>query len=512
MFDILHALMGGFGHVFGAHTLMLMVVGVGVGVVAGALPGISFVNAMALALPFTYLLQPEQAMVFLTGIYVGGVFGGSISAILINIPGTPASLPSCWDGYPMTRKGQAARALGIAIMCSAVGGFISALLMIFLSPPFAKIALTFDQPEFFAATALGLISVVAMAKPGQMLVTMTMMFVGLIVGTVGLDPFYGEARLTFGTAILENGISFVVVLVGMFAIGEVLSALETPQSTQHIGDKDQRAKLPSVREIWALKGTMARASGLGCLIGIIPGAGALIGAVLSYAVERTVSKRGAEFGTGVEEGLAAPETAKNATTGAATIPMLTLGIPGSAATAVMMAALMLHGVQPGPLLFVSSTDLVYTVFAGYLVANAFMIVAGLLVARGFASLMKIPAAILFGTIVVLCVIGAFGVRNNWADVYICVAFGFIGYFAHRFGVPSTPMILGVILGPLAERFFFASLETYERDYWIFFTRPYSATIMGLSALFLAWSLRPHLKRLFHRDGAGRDGSTAVARS
>ena len=495
--EILQNLAIGFGHMFGLTPILLLVCGMSVGVVAGALPGISFVNAMALALPFTYVMEPTNAMVFLAGLYCGGVFGGSISSILINIPGSPGSLPATWDGYPMTRRGESARALGIAITCSAIGGLASALMMIFVSPPFASFALQFGQPEFFAATVLGLVSVVAIAK-GNMIASMVSLFTGLAVGSIGLDPLYAIPRLTFGSPILDNGISFVVVLIGMFAIGEVLAWISESSPRSMAPQMETRARLPAFTDLFKLKGAIARGTGIGCAIGAIPGAGAIIGAIISYGVEKQVSRRGDEFGTGVEEGLAAPETAKNATTGTATIPLLTLGIPGSAATAIMLAALMLHGVNPGPMLFITGVDLVYTVFAAYLVANLLMIAVGLLVARAFAMIMRIPPVLLFGFIVVLCLVGAFGVRNNIADVYICIGFGILGYVLRRFGIPAAPLILGVILGPLAERYFLTSMISYDNQITIFFVRPLSAAILALALAFLLWSLWPAIRSVVHR--------------
>ena len=338
---------------------------------------------------------------------------------------------------------------------------------------------------------------VAIAK-GNMTASMVSLFAGLTIGAVGLDPLYAIPRLTFGSQILDNGVSFVVVLIGMFAIGEVLAWIGKRGPTNLHAEMETRARLPGVRDLYQLKGAISRGTGIGCAIGAIPGAGAIIGAIISYGVEKQVSRRGDAFGTGVEEGLAAPETAKNATTGTATIPLLTLGIPGSAATAIMLAALMLHGVNPGPMLFITGVDLVYTVFAAYLVANLLMIAIGMLVARVFALLMKIPPVLLFGFIVVLCVVGAFGVRNNMADVYICIGFGILGYLLRRYGVPSAPLILGVILGPLAERYFLTSMISYDNQVSIFFTRPLSAAIMALSLLFLLWSLWPDIRRLIAR--------------
>lgn len=466
----------------------IMLIGLAVGTVAGALPGISFVNAMAMALPFTYAMTPAGAMVFLGGIYAGGVFGGSISAILINIPGTPASLPTCWEGYSMTKRGQAARALMLALLASALGGIASALLLTFGAPPFAEIALTFDQPEFFAATFLGLISVIAIAKEAPA-VSMVSLFCGILIGSVGVDPLYGMPRLTFGLPALQNGIDFVVVMIGLFALTEVLEMLG--KRTHGQGDaKNVRMRLPSLKELWALKAPALRGTAIGCLIGTVPGAGATVGSVVAYGIEKQVSPRGHEFGTGVEAGLVAPEAANSATTGAAMIPLLTLGIPGSAATAIMLAALVLHGITPGPLLFTTQTDLVYTVFASLILANVFMIGAGMLVARGFATLMKVPPTVLGAFIVVLSVIGAYGVRNNIVDVYICLGFGVLGYAMKHFSFPSAPLVLGVILGPLAERYFMTSLANYDNDPTIFLTRPISGSIMAFSLVFMIWALVP----------------------
>ena len=477
-------------------NLGIMLIGLTVGVVAGALPGISFVNAMAIALPFTYMMTPLSSMVFLGGIYAGGVFGGSISAILINIPGTPASLPSCWDGYPMTKRGESSRALTIAISASATGGVVSALLLTFGAPPFAQFALSFGQPEFFAATVLGLVSIIAIAKSAPW-VSLLSLFLGVVVGSIGVDPLYGVPRLTFGIPGLQSGINFVVVMIGLFAFCEVLEML-AKASHGSGNDGKTRFKLPSFRDFWAVKGAAARGAGIGCMIGMIPGAGATVGAVVAYGIEKQVSPHGAKFGTGVEAGLAAPEAAKNATTGAAMIPLLTLGIPGSAATAIMLAALVLHGVTPGPLLFAMQTDMVYTIFASLLLANLFMIGAGVLVARGFSSLLKVPPTILGAFIVVMSVVGAYGVRNNLFDVYVCLFFGFVGYVMKRVNFPTAPLVLGVILGPLAERYFLTSLANYDNDVGIFLSRPISASILAFALVFVMWSLLPEAIRKMRR--------------
>ncbi|WP_353861686.1 tripartite tricarboxylate transporter permease [Azospirillum formosense] len=494
--DILANLAGGFAGALDPYNFVLLVSGLMLGVVAGALPGISFVNAMAIALPFTYLLPPVTAMSFLGGIYVGGVFGGSISSILINIPGTPASLPSCWDGYPMTRKGLSSRALSIAITASAFGGLASALLLTFGAPPFASFALKFDQPEFFAATILGLISVIAIAKHAPLMSALSM-FLGLLIGTVGVDPMYGMPRLTLGVPDLESGINFTVVMIGLFAIGEVVDLIcKRAGGARSIATKP--GKQIGLSDLWRVKSSILRGTGLGCTIGVIPGAGATVGSVIAYSVEKQASGKGDRFGTGVEEGLAAPEAAKNATTGTAMIPLLTLGIPGSAATAIMLAAMLIHGLNPGPLLFTSNASLVYTIFASMLIANLLMIVAAMGVARVFSTLMRVPPAILGAFIIVLSVVGAYGVRNNLFDVYVCLAFGIAGYVMKRTGFPPAPLVVGVILGPLCERYFLTSLANYDGNMAVFVSRPISGTILALAAAFLVWSMWPSGKPLLRR--------------
>ncbi|APE45600.1 hypothetical protein BOO69_18685 (plasmid) [Sulfitobacter alexandrii] len=492
----LDLLLGGFAAAFQLATFATIVIGLLVGVVAGALPGISFVNAMAMALPFTYVMEPTQSMLFLGGIYVGGVFGGSISAIIINVPGTPASLPATWDGYQMTKRGEVKRALTIAVTASAFGGLVSALVLTFFSAPFASFALKFSQPEFFAATVLGLVSVIAIAKD-QPIVTVVSLLAGIAIGTVGVDPLFGQARFSFGFSEMESGIRFVVVMIGLFAIGEVVDLIAT---NRDLRPKKTEGKEKAVRfaDIYGVKGAILRGTGLGCMIGMIPGAGATPGAVIAYGIEKQISKRKDAFGTGVEEGLAAPEAAKNATTGAAMVPLLTLGIPGSAATAIMLAAMMLHGVNPGPLLFIMDPSMVYTIFAAMIIANVLMIGAGIGVAQIFSTLMKTPPAILAAFIIVLSIVGAFGVRNNIFDVYVCLAFGVLGWGMKRIGFPSAPMVLGVILGPLAERYFLTSLVNAKQDWTVFFTRPISGTILFLALIFAVWSLWAPISNLIRR--------------
>lgn len=505
--ETLHLLANGMATALVPLNFGVMLIGLFIGVVAGAVPGISFVNAMAISLPFTYLMSPLLAMMFLGGIYVGGVFGGSISSILVNIPGDPDSVPSCWDGYPIAKRDGAVHALSIAITASAVGGLVSAFLLMFGAPPFARFALTFDQPEFFAATVLGLVSVLALCR-GNLAMGLMSLFGGIALGAVGADPLFGANRLTFGSTLLENGIEFVVVMIGIFAIAEVLESFsDCEQLDLRVKDKAKMGLL-TPREIWKLRASISRGTAIGCLIGVIPGAGAAVGAFVAYGLERQINRRGDEFGTGIEDGLAAPEASKNATTGTAMIPLLTLGIPGSAGAAIMLAALMLHNVQPGPMLFKNNPDMIYAIFASFTLANVMMIVVSMIVARSFGALMRVNQTVLYAFILVLCLIGAFAVRNNIADVFLAVAFGIMGYYMRRWGLPTAPLVLGVVLGPLAEGYFMTAMATYGTA-TVFFTRPYSAAILFVAVFFVAWSLIP---RKAQTDQKARDDEARLAPS
>jgi putative tricarboxylic transport membrane protein len=477
-------------------NFLMILVGLAIGIVAGALPGITMLNSIVLVLPFTYLMGIVPSLLLMTSIYIGGVFGGSITGILFNIPGDPMNVPTTWEGYKLNKKGQVRLALGMAIMASAIGGFLSALIMTFASPPFAKIALSFSTVEYFAVVLLGLTSVVVIGHvsvPGALI----SLFTGLFLGTIGTESQYGITRFAFGIPFLESGIDFVTVLIGLFAIGEVLEQLSTPKEagvSESAAPADARPRLPSIKELWSLRGSILRGLGTGVVIGAIPGTGATVASFVSYGLEKQVSKHPERFGTGVLEGLTASETSVNASTGGAMIPLLTLGIPGSGATAVMMGAFLLHGVQPGPLLFTQTPHAVYTIFVGMLLANLIMIVMGLLAARSFAQLMKVPEPILAAFIIAFCFLGAYALRNDMADVWMTMLFGILGFFMRRYNLPIPPMILGIILGPLAEQYFLTSMVSNGNDLTVFLTRPVSAVLIIASVGLLLWPVRGRLRK------------------
>lgn len=481
-------------------NFLMILAGLAIGIVAGALPGITMLNSIVLVLPFTYLMGIVPSLLLMTSIYIGGVFGGSITGILFNIPGDPMNVPTTWEGYQLNKKGQVRLALGMAIMASAIGGFLSALILTFASPPFAKVALTFSTVEYFAVVLLGLASVVVI---GQVSIAgaLISLFAGMFLGTIGTEAQYGITRFAFGLAVLDTGIDFVTVLIGLFAIGEVLDQLSATKGTGG-GDAatpaTARAQLPSPRQLWALRGSILRGLGTGVVIGAIPGTGATVASFVSYGLEKQVSKHPERFGTGVLEGLTASETSVNASTGGAMIPLLTLGIPGSGATAVMMGAFLLHGVQPGPLLFSKSPHEVYTIFVGMLLANLIMIVMGLIAARCFAQLMKVPEPILAAFIIAFCFLGAYALRNDMSDVWMTMLFGVLGFFMRRYNLPIPPLILGIILGPLAEQYFLTSMVSHGNDVTVFFTRPVSAGLILTTVALLVW---PALRWRFGRGRA-----------
>jgi putative tricarboxylic transport membrane protein len=485
--EILANLGVGFLNVVQPLNLAMVVLGLGVGILAGVLPGITMLNAIVLVLPFTYLMGIVPALLLMIGIYCGGVFGGSITAILFNIPGDPMNVPTAWEGYRLNRQGQARYALGLAIMASAIGGLASALCLAFFAPPFARFALTFSTVEFFSVVVFGLASVAVLGH-ASMAGALISLLAGMFLGTVGTEAQYGVERFTFGVPFLRTGVDFVTVLIGLFAIGEILDQLAVPgpRGATAVAQPRSVPRLPLL-DLWPLRGSLARGTAVGIAVGGLAGAGATVSAFVAYGLERQVSHEPERFGTGHAGGLVAAESANNGSTGGAMIHLLTLGIPGSAATAVMMGVFLLHGIQPGPLLFSRQPEQVYTLLAGMILANVLMIALGFLAAVGFATLMRVPAPILDTFIVVFCFIGAFALRNDMADVWLTMLFGVLGFVMRRWELPVPPLVMGIILGPMAEQYFLTSMVSHGNDLTVFVTRPVSAVALSLSALLVVWA-------------------------
>jgi putative tricarboxylic transport membrane protein len=469
-------------------NLGMIALGLVVGILAGALPGITMVNSIVLVLPFTYLMGIVPSLLLMIGVYCGGVFGGSITGILFNIPGDPMNVPTTWEGYRLSRQGRTRYALGLAIMSSAVGGLVSALFLAFFAPPFARVALGFSSVEFFAVVVFGLASVSVLGQ-SAMLPALVSLFAGMFLGTIGTEQQYGVERFAFGVPFLKTGVDFVTVLIGLFAIGEVLEQVVLAQVPAPAAASSATAvpRLPLL-DLWSLRGPLARGTLVGIVVGGLAGAGATVSSFVSYGLEKQFSRRPELFGTGHAPGLVASEASVNGSTGGAMIHLLTLGIPGSAATAVMMGAFLMHGIQPGPLLFTTQTTAVYTIIAGMIVANVAMIGLGFVAALSFATLMKVPAPILNTFIVVFCFLGAYALRNDMADVWLTMLFGVLGFFMRRWGLPVPPLVMGVILGPMAEAYFLTSMVSSGNDPSVFVTRPVSAVLLVLSVTMVAWPL------------------------
>jgi putative tricarboxylic transport membrane protein len=492
--EVLQALGVGFVHVFAPANLVALFVGLVLGLLVAVLPGLTLVMGVVLALPFTYTMQVTPAIILLTAMYVAGTYAGAWTSILFHVPGEPIDVPMLWDGYAMARNGDAAKALGWTLSAALVGGLAAATAMVALAQPVARIALTFSTPEYFAIIFFGLASVVSLggASLANALISLC---AGLLVATVGVDDTYGAVRFTFGVPILSDGIDYLVVMVGAFGLGEVFLRMEQRFRSiplQSAGEASTR--LPSLREAAAVKGTYARGTLLGIVIGLVPGAGATVASFLSYGIEAQYGRRKALMGSGIPEGIVAPQSAATSSVGGAMIPLMTMGIPGSGATAIILGAFLLHGLQPGPQVFETSPDIVYAVFASIFVAVIGMCLIGYFAARYLVRVLELPEVIISAYVVMLCILGAFAARNNITDVWLIVVFGVIGYLCERFRFPITPMVLGVILGPLAETNFMTTMISFGNDWTVFFTRPISGTIMVVAVLTIVYPVFRQLRK------------------
>lgn len=471
--------------------LIMIFLGVAGGIAIGALPGLTATMGVALLLPLTFGMDTVSGILLLLGIYVGAIYGGSISAILLRTPGTPAAAAAAIDGYALSTKGQAGRALGISTFSSFVGGLISAILLTLISPQLAKLALKFTAQEYFALAVFGL-SIIASISGKSLVKGLIAGVLGLLVATVGIDPITGYLRYTFNNVNLMGGISFIPIMIGLFALSQIFIALENMSGEKTI-DQKVNSVFPNISDIKTIFPTTIRSGFIGTFIGTIPGAGGDIGAFISYNEAKRFSKNKDEFGHGAIQGVAAPEAGNNGVTGGAMIPLLTLGIPGDAVAAIMLGALMMQGLQPGPLLFTQNGPLVYTIFLGLIVANFCMLFLGFLGIRVFTKITKIPKNILFPLIFVLCIVGSYAINNNIFDVYVMFASGIIGYLLEKVEIPTSPIVLALILGPMAESNLRRSLVMAEGNYLTFFTRPFSALFLILAIITLVTPMIKNIK-------------------
>jgi len=478
--DFLANLSQGFSIALSPWNLVYAFIGATIGTAIGVLPGLGSPATIALLLPVTYKMDPTSAIIMLAGIFYGAMYGGSTTSILLNIPGEAASVVTCLDGYKMAREGKAGRALGISAMGSFIAGSVSILGLSLIAPALAAFALKFGPPEYSALVFLGLMMAVYLSEESTMK-GLLMAALGVILGTVGIDPVLGEPRFTFGVNRLMDGVDFVVVGMGLFGIAEVLTNLEAPE-IREVFKTSLKGLLPT-REDWKRSWkAVGRGSFLGFFIGVLPGGGATISSFISYAVEKRFSKNPEQFGKGVIEGVAAPESANNAASTSSFIPLLTLGIPGNAAIAMIFVALMIHGIRPGPLLLQQHPNLFWGVVASMYVGNLMLLGLNLPLIGFWVRLLRVPYHYMAVVIVVICVVGAYSVKNAAFDVGVMMVFGVFGYLLRKGGFPAAPLILAMILEPIFEISVQQSLIYSGGDPMIFIQKPISAGLLVIAVL------------------------------
>lgn len=449
--------------------------GVLIGIVFGALPGLTATMTIAVFIPFTFGLSPVIAFAFLLGLYSGSVYGGSISAILINIPGTPSAIATSLDGYPLSQMGRAGEAIGISTISSTLGGFFSVIVLMFAAPAIASVALKFSAEEYVGITLIGL-SIIAIISPGSTVKGLMSGVIGLIIGIVGMDPITGYPRFIMGRAELLEGIDSIPVMIGMYGLSEMLVQISSSEYKVTVKQKLSRL-LPPIKHIKQIFGTVVRSSFIGVLIGALPAAGGSIASLVAYGQEKRFGKRKELLGTGIIEGVAAPEAANNASTGGALIPMLTLGIPGDAMTAVLMGGLIIQGLRPGPLLFQQQMPFVSSIFISLLLSVVFMCILGLLGAPVFAKLISFPKKYLIPAILVFGLVGSYAISNSIFDIWVLIISGIVGFVFRKIGLPIAPIILGMILGPLFESNFRRALMLSGGNWATFVQRPISLAFL-----------------------------------
>ncbi|WP_181347564.1 tripartite tricarboxylate transporter permease [Thalassobacillus sp. CUG 92003] len=463
-------------------TIAWIFLGVVIGILFGAAPGLTATTGVAIFTPVTFYLPFQVSMALLLGIFAGGFYAGSIPAILIKTPGAPGNAATILDGYPMAQSGKPGQALGYSVIASWFGGTLSAFILMLLAPTVGAFTLKFGPPEYFALGILGLACVAGVSE-GSLLKGAAGALFGMILATIGMDPIAGLSRFTFGSTYLMGGVALIPALIGLFAVSEVLSKTEiVSEGFGKLGKV--KNVLPKFKEFWIYKWTMLKGALMGSFIGALPGTGPTIASWISYNEAKRASKQSDKFGKGSEEGIIASESANNAVTGGALLPLLTLGIPGDTVTAVLLGALMIKGVTPGPTLITDNYSLVAEILWILVIANVFLLIVGILGSKLFPKLLKTPMPIMLPLIIVMCVTGGYAVNNSVFDVKVIMFLGVLGFFFMKFGFPIPPIVLGLVLGPIIEKNLIGSLVTSDMNPLIFVTRPISGTILALTVLFV----------------------------
>lgn len=492
--NVLEGIVEGAALVFQPLPLALIVFGVFIGIVMGAIPGMTATMTVGVLVSFTFGMNPTEGMMLLLGIYGGALFAGSIPAILIRTPGTPSAAATIFDGFPLSQQGQAGRAIGIATLASFVGGAVSIIIITFISPQIAQFALEFRSPEYFALAFFGL-TIIANVSGNSIVKGMITGLLGMLVATVGIDPTTGYPRFSFGIPALTSGIQFIAVMIGLFGLAEAFNRYREG-ITQLDAEQELSNIVPSFDDVGKIRNVMLSSSVIGTFVGALPGAGGDIASFVTYnEAKRWASKAKPPFGEGNVRGVAAAEAGNNASTGGALVPTLTLGIPGDSVTAILIGALLVHGIRPGPGLFEDETGLVFSIFVGFFLVYVVILVAGLLGAHLWVRVINFPPQYLWPVIIVLCVVGAFALNGSALDVWTMIAAGLIGFVLQMEEYPLAPIVLGLILGPIAENNLRRSLQVSDGSLEIFYTSPLAMAILLLAALSL---FTPYIAERFNR--------------
>jgi putative tricarboxylic transport membrane protein len=490
--ESLQLLLGGFATALQPTNLLFALIGCVLGTLVGILPGIGPVAGTAILIPVTFTLDPTPAIIMLAAIYYGAMYGGTLTSVLLNVPGEAASTITCLDGYQMARQGRAGPALAMAAIGSFVGGSVATLGLVLLALPLARLALKFGPPEFFALMVLGLSLVTGLAGASLVRALLAAVF-GLLIAMVGIDPVMGAPRFTFGQTELLDGLSLVAVAMGLFGVGEILLTAERGEGERI--DTTFSALMPSARDVRDSALPIVRGTAIGFFIGLIPGMNAVVPTIMSYIAEKRLSWTPERFGTGMIQGVSGPETANNAYANAALIPLFTLGIPGSPTIAVIMGAFMMNGLTPGPFLFRDHADFVWAVIASLYVGNVILVILNLPLIPLWVAVLRVPAGILHAVILGFCVLGAYSLKGSVFDIGVMTVFGGLGYLLRKLDIPAAPIILTMVLGPLMEQALRQSLDISGGRFAIFLSRPISATLPAVAALFLLTSTRRWVSRV-----------------
>ena len=489
MLESLQHLFTGFGIATTAVNLSYCLLGAVVGTLVGVLPGLGPIAGIALLIPATFGLNPTTALIMLAGIYYGAMYGGSTTSILLNVPGETASVITCIDGYRMAQKGKAGTALALCAIGSFIAGTLAIFGLVFLAPPLAEAALAFGPAEYFSLMVCGFV-VLSNVTGASLVKSLMMAVVGLIIGTVGLDPVTGDSRFTFETTYLLGGIEFVAVAIGLFGIGEILSNVEKPPATldQSVTMPRLRDLYPSLQDLKQSIGAILRGAGIGFGVGLVPGPAPVIATYASYMVEKRTSRHPETFGQGAIEGVAGPEAANNAACQSAFIPLFVLGIPFAPPTAILLGALMIHGVVPGPMMISEHPDVFWGVIASMYIGNFILLLLNLPFVPLFANILRIPKRVLLPLVMVFCITGMYTVNNSISDIWVMLLFGVIGYTMRKWAYEGAPLLLALVLGPKLEVAFRQTLMISQGDFGMFFSRPISAFFLAATMLFLCFPL------------------------